>query len=836
MNKKLKKALILAGVFVAALIVFSRLTNHEVKDMTADMPEASLPVIVGEVNGMTVNEMHGHIQQMDASVMRDNILPVRAGQPLSLQINAYGGKIDGISYEIRSLDMERLVEEGKDVALSEEGDIWKAELETGELLEKDTEYMLILNLEQDGQNIYYYTRIMLEDGNGVDQSLEFAMNFHETALDEGQLSELSRYLEPSSSADNTTLQKVTIENSLSQIGWGSLDVQQETQPVASVKEVNDSYTVIVISGIVSSENEDGGKDYYDVEEYYRIRPGEDRMFLLNFERDVNEIITEDSVRISGESVNLGIRSADVDYWSGETGNVVCFVQEGDLWSYNRDSSQLTKVYSLRGDEVTDARGAYNEHNIRIINADEMGSVDFIVYGYMNRGYHEGSTGISVCHYDSVTNTVEEWLFIPSDVPYQVMKEKIDQLMYISNDNIFYFTVGNAVHGINLDTKEDTVIIDELKDGAYHVSDNGRYVAWVRGDQINTSEELNITDLDTGKTFQIQAEEGSYIRPLGFSENDCIYGLCRGNDKKDGQNFPMYAVRIASVADGQETVEKSYEKEHIYVRSIRVSEGTIYLNLMRYEDGGYQNAGQDTITNRDMEESQRARISTVKSQDKQTQVVLEWPQSEDTGRISERTAKLIIPESSIEMKMDSDLFTSSYYVYAKGEIVLATDNVRQAVSAADSNMGVVVDGSMDYIWERAKADSRSAVSLSDPEGSSSVSRALNIMLREVKKQADTDQLLSEGQEPLEILKKNMEHCLVLDLTGCTLDQVLYYSGEGSLIYVRTGEEQARIITGYNSGSVWVYDPGKDTQRQMGREEAQKEFEKSGSVYYTYLRIS
>ena len=238
----------------------------------------------------------------------------------------------------------------------------------------------------------------------------------------------------------------------------------------------------------------------------------------------------------------------------------------------------------------------------------------------------------------------------------------------------------------------------------------------------------------------------------------------------------------------------------------------------------------------MEESQRARISTVKSQDKQTQVVLEWPQSEDTGRISERTAKLIIPESSIEMKMDSDLFTSSYYVYAKGEIVLATDNVRQAVSAADSNMGVVVDGSMDYIWERAKADSRSAVSLSDPEGSSSVSRALNIMLGEVKKQADTDQLLSEGQEPLEILKKNMEHCLVLDLTGCTLDQVLYYSGEGSLIYVRTGEEQAGIITGYNSGSVWVYDPGKDTQRQMGREEAQKEFEKSGSVYYTYLRIS
>lgn len=836
MNRKLKKVLILLGIFVAALIVFSRLTNHEVKDMTEDMPESSLPVICAEINGMTVNEMHGYVQQMDASVMRDAILPIRSGQPLALQIYTYGRDIDSISYEIRSLDTERLVEEGDNVSVSKEGEIWEAQLETGDLLEKDTEYMLILELEQDGQSVYYYSRIMPEEGNGVEQSLEFAMDFHETTMNEKELSSLSRYLEPSSDADNTTLQTVTIENSLSQIGWGSLSVQQETQPVASVKEINDSYTVIMISGIISSENEDGGKDYYDVEEYYRIRPGEERMFLLNFERNVNEIFQEDTAEISGEAINLGIRSGDVDYWSGETGNVVCFVQEGDLWSYNRDNHQLTNVYSLRSEDIQDPRGTYDEHDIKIINGDEMGSVDFIVYGYMNRGYHEGQVGISVCHYDSVTNTVEEWLFIPANVSYQVMKEKIEQLMYISNDNIFYFTVGNAVHGIDLDTKDDKILIDELADGAYCVSDDGRYVAWVRSGEINTSEELNITDLDTGETFQIQAEAGSYIKPLGFTENDCIYGLARADDKKGGQKFPMYAVRISSVEDGQETIEKTYEKEGTYVRSIQVSEGTIYLNLMQYRDGRYQNTGQDTITNRDMEESQRARISTVKTQDKQTQVILEWPQSSETGRIAERTAKMIIPDASVEMKMDSGLFTSSYYVYAKGNVILATDNVRTAVAAADSNMGVVVDGSMNYIWERAKASSREAVSVSEADGSSQVSKAVNIMLKAVNEKADTDQLLAEGKEPLEILRENMEGCRVLDLTGCTLDQVLYYSGEGSLIYVQTGDHQAGIITGYNSSSVWVYDTDKDTQRKIGLEQAQEEFKENGSVYYTYLQTS
>ena len=60
----------------------------------------------------------------------------------------------------------------------------------------------------------------------------------------------------------------------------------------------------------------------------------------------------------------------------------------------------------------DARTLYDGHKIKILNVDEGGNVIFLVYGYMNRGRHEGQVGISVYYYDSTVNTVEEMAYIP----------------------------------------------------------------------------------------------------------------------------------------------------------------------------------------------------------------------------------------------------------------------------------------------------------------------------------------------------------------------------------------------------------------------------------------
>ena len=44
--------------------------------------------------------------------------------------------------------------------------------------------------------------------------------------------------------------------------------------------------------------------------------------------------------------------------------------------------------------------------------DEGGNVRFLVYGYQNRGDHEGEIAAVVYYYDSVLNIVEEEMSVP----------------------------------------------------------------------------------------------------------------------------------------------------------------------------------------------------------------------------------------------------------------------------------------------------------------------------------------------------------------------------------------------------------------------------------------
>lgn len=49
---------------------------------------------------------------------------------------------------------------------------------------------------------------------------------------------------------------------------------------------------------------------------------------------------------------------------------------------------IIKVFSFRDAEGIDERENWNHHDIKIVSVDEAGSIDFVVYGYMNRGTHE----------------------------------------------------------------------------------------------------------------------------------------------------------------------------------------------------------------------------------------------------------------------------------------------------------------------------------------------------------------------------------------------------------------------------------------------------------------
>lgn len=667
MRRGIQKILILLAVFIVALFTFSKLTNHETKDLTTDLAAPTLPVVYFEDNGHPLNELHGYVEEMSVISMRDTITPLPENGKLSLRIDPYDNKIKEVSFQIRSLNGDRLVQDGN-VQVSGDKTAVTGTISVENLLEEQTEYQLILQVTAGEQTSYYYTRIMEVGKSQIDACVDFVEEFHAITMNKERQSELSSYMEPSSAADNTTLQKVTINNSLSQACWGDFVGTEVTTPVVSIKEMNDDYQVILLEYIMSSVGDSGNSEYYNVEEYYRVRVGAEKIYLLSFERTMEEIFRGEGDQISKDMIDLGIRSENVSYKTNETGNVICFVQQGELWSYNQIENNLTRVFSFRSQEGMDIRENYQEHDIRILRVDEGGSLDFVVYGYMNCGEHEGQVGVSVCHYDGVTNTVEEMLFVPTTLSYEIVKEQIGKLMYVSDSGVFYLTVSNQVYRIQMDSRKAEVYIDGLKSDMLVNSEDGRYIAW---SEDGTT--MHVTDLEKGESFDIHANENQLLKPLGFLGSDCIYGWGYRTDifstQTQTDTLALSQVLIVDTSDSAHSVLKTYETPGIYVTGIRIQDGSIYLSRVMKNGDIYVDTTEDTIMNRDLQEKDQVHIDTVVSDVKQKEVVLKL--LEETSGSTPKTLipKLIENEEPNTLEIKNLNASSAYYVYAKGKVPL-----------------------------------------------------------------------------------------------------------------------------------------------------------------------
>ena len=551
MKKGLIKAAVLTLVFFLTLVIAGGITNQNQLDLTTEMDEATLPVILLYNENEQMNELHGYTMQMSATGMRDTITPLSRNKEIPLLIRTYGYRIDSISYEIRSIDGVRLISDGSITAFEEKDEQIRTSIPVQSLLEKSREYILTLKLKQDEDICYYYTRIADAQDCYVAESVKFAKQVSELTFSESP-DELSTYWEPNVLGDNSSLHKVTINSSLTQANWAEFECDRLSAPVPSVKEMNSSYNVILLYYVVTAKGENGELEYYNVEEYYRIRYTTERMYLLNFERTMNQIFNGENDFLYENYLQLGIRSKEVEYMQNEAGTITCFVQEGDLWSYNQSSGRLAEVFSFRGHEGIDIRENYMQHDIRIMNIDEAGDLEYVVYGYMNRGAHEGEMGICFLHYNSQANTNEEKLFITFDQSFQMLQTELGRLLYENAAGGIYLMFNGSVLYTDLKSMDMTEIASGLDDSSYAVSDSNQYLAWISD---SDSREISIMDLETASVRQIHIKEGRTLRVLGFLQEDFVYGIAADSHRIEGASGvsanPMYALRIVSASSTEE---------------------------------------------------------------------------------------------------------------------------------------------------------------------------------------------------------------------------------------------------------------------------------------------
>ena len=842
MRKGIIKIVVLFLVFCLTVAVMGERDRQSEMDLKSEMASVTLPVVYFMRDDVKMNQLYGYSSQMDATAVRDTITPLREDLTLPLVVRAYQNHIENISFEVRSMDMQRLVEDGEIGSFSQKDGEIRVELKFENILEQGTEYMLELTVNSDGAPIYYYTRIIREENYYVDETLDLVMSFHEQSLDKKQAGNLALYLEPNSQGDNSTLHKVTINSSLAQVSWAEFTGERLEQPVASVKELGSSYNTVTLRYIMTATGDGGGVEYYTVEEYYRVRYNSTigRMSLLNYERDMNQVFRGENHTVNKNKLLLGIRPENVDYMTNEKGTIVAFVQEGELWSYNSDSHELFRIFSFRSTEGISDRENNGQHDIRIMRMDESGSMDFAVYGYMNRGSHEGMTGISVFHYDSVGNTVEESLFMPANCSYEMLKANWGEVFYISDKNMFYLLADGQLYRINLEDCRAETVIRGMQPGSYVASENGRYIAWQDLKDDEYAQAVKIMDLEDETTRTIEGTGEEYLKPIGFVESDFVYGSAKETevmeDTAGNTRFLMYKVTIV---DNKSQVIKEYQKDGFYISNAYVEQDTIFLDRELRTETGFIPADQDTIKNQQLESSRLITVDTIVTEKKQTQVELVFAEEEAEGikNVQVKAPKEVVVEEQRTVELESSKDRKDYYVYSAGRIVMSTPSVMDAILCADENAGVVIDGRQKYIWRRGRKPSQPMIgpgTLESPELSeNSVVRCLTYLLQEEESSIDVEDLIAKGETPRQILTEALMGCDVVDLSGCSVSQVLYYVNLGNPVLAMLNDEAA-LIVGYDEHNTILYQPAENTAKKMGLQDSDAFFSGAGNVFLGYIK--
>ena len=840
MKKTIIRIAVCVVVFLASALIIGSIMNQGHNNMTMEMAPATLPMITMESGGVACNELHGNTVEMDVAYQKDCITLLGEGRQANFTVDTFGREITGISTEVRSIDGSRLIENSEVTGWKANGKSFSVSLTLKDLIDTNTQYSLTLILELEGeQKVYYYTTILWNDDVHISEILEFATDFHGKLYDKEVAKELTKYLEPNSKlTDNGTFHKVNIHSSFQQITWGSLEPVQEDAASIRLTQVSGNVASLLMDFVVST-GEGKNKIYYNVEEYYRVRYTSERMYLLDYERTMTQI--PDTTRMyANDKILLGITDENVDMMESADGNTVVFSDMGQLLSYNAATNGLTVIFSFYDKDNADRRTLYDNHGIKILDVDEGGNVKFAVYGYMNRGRHEGETGIQIISYDNSLNTIEEEVYIPYSKSYAVLKDEMEQLLYRNRQQHVYFFLENGVYDVDLENRSAEQLVSIRQDDSLQVSENHEIIVWQEGDDINHSNQLNVRNLNTGEQTVIRAEDGEAIRPLGFMGEDIIYGVARESDirtENSGQIFyPMYKVCISN-SSGDNL--KEYGQDGIYIVDCAIEGNQITLSrIQRSENGSYQEILDDQIMNNVEEEPGQNKVVTADIDIYERYVQIQTKTTIDTKTIKVLNPKEVVFEGGRELTLDAVSEVSRYYVYNAYGVQGIYSAPGKAVKEAYDSAGVVANDRGITVWLKGNRVSRNQIMAIKEESVTDQKNSLTVCLDNILRHAgitrNTEYDLAQGKTAIQILEENMTGVQVLDLSGCSLDAVLYYVNQDIPVLAILEDGEAVLVTGFNEFNVVIMEPSTGKLYKKGMNDATTWFAENGNHFITYMR--
>lgn len=810
MKKVLLRIPVLLVVFLASVFCFASVFNRGETVNTTDFSPAAMPVLYMKTADTVVNPMYGYTKKIQENTVREGITPIDTDRKLALVLDINNASINSISYTVTTPDLNTTVEEQKLSLPAAMENTAEIEFSLREPILMNQEYLIRFTVTLDsGEKLYYYNRLLQRAGLNVTQYLEFVSDFYEKSVNKEAAKAITTYLESDGDTSNTDLAQVDIKSTFSRVTWGDLKPQIARKAVPMIREINETTCSITMNYVISSMNEEEQTEYFYVSEYYRMRYARSRVMLLNFDRDTRQLLDMTQAKVNKNGLCIGVGSDDKEIVTDANADIAAFVQAGELYTFHRTSSRLTKIFSFRTSDELDMRELNQNHRIKVIRVEETGAVDFLVYGYMNTDRYEGQVGVAVYHYDPQQNISKEQMFVPCDVSVDCLDLELGDFSYITADNIWYVRINDTLFKVNLNDGTVETLLENIKEGCFVTSTTQKTIAWADEMNPDSSRSVTMLDLETGATHKVSVPEGDYLRVLGFLNEDLVYGVAHQGDLVGGV-FAMDNVYIESFSG---EIVKKYSEDGFWVYDANVTKEYIELQRVKRTDtGNYKEAEMDRIINNVELVSESAEWLKKSDDHFGEALYLSFSQSVKGEDVVQQTAKYSTYAANQELDVEFSGFAAGYYqVYGHGELKALLADPKEAILLADEYMGTVLDSEQQYVWERGNKKETAPPSLDNlPQAILSIPSSVE----------ECEQMLGEDYT-------------VLDLKGCTLDEVLYFVSEGQAVAANTVDGFV-LIVGYDYYNVILYDPEKKETYYGGMNDSTALFAASGNEFITYIK--
>lgn len=813
MKNFFKRFLVLLVVFILGVAGTAFLMNNETTDDRSDMNDAVLPEVMVQFGDVLTNRMYGYRQPMEADFVRDSVTPLDTTKKLTLVVNPYDTKVRNLSYEIRTSDGSKVMENRTIKSLDTGSDGYlRTEIEISSGLLMNQEYSLQITLSTNHGDAYYYTRVVSRSATYTEQYAKFADDFVQMSLDKTQADNLAAYLETSDSASSRNFAGLNINSPLADISWGNLNPQLSKAGIPVIKDINETTASISIEYEISAQNENGNTEYYFVTDFYRMRYDETRIRLLDFKRSASEVFDPSLSVISNSGLLLGVRSKDVDYLTNEDGSVTAFTQNGDLWSYVPDTGKFVEIFTFRKDTESDFRDARVEHDIKLLSVENNGDVDFMVYGYMNRGAHEGYSGVGIYHYNNDQGAIEEQVFIPCTESFEFLQEDLGTLSYVNQSGQLFIMIAGNLYQINIDENIYEVLADHIDSDDFGVSATNAHAAW-KSESGDYAGQIEFIDFDTMERRRIAPEASQKLDLLGFMNEDLVYGIVLDGDTlPNATGYMIDGITTFRIEGFDGTVKKEYHQDGLYVAGVTVGTTLMEFTLVQKSGDIYKGVKKDNIMNNSTAATDKTSVEQTSSSRQGVIVRLTFEDSPSSEEPLILYAKVRnAGEKVVDIQVDKSSVEEVYYVYAGGGLDSVWTDPAKAVQRADKQTGVVLNRAQQYVWERGNMKTQITLNTTD--------------IPEIIRTASLDvQNLQNGLG---------DSAKVIDLTGCSLENVLYEVSAQRAVIARTGSDSSVVIVGYDQYNTYLLDPSTGEVKPYGMNDSTALFKNAGNMFITYL---